>query len=153
MNVEQNISLEDIIRSHESKAAHLIWFFYRPFGIVLGLTRFMLLVIYLLITLMLTVKGNRFTNNLLLFILGIRISYNMRKDKFRQYIIGNMVAANHVSIYDIFVPLNVRNTTTLLYKPEGPLNKFIDKVIGQMNGTTWNLLSKRELAVHIKSWR
>ncbi|MEM6738433.1 MAG: hypothetical protein AAF620_20440, partial [Bacteroidota bacterium] len=44
-------------------------------------------------------------------------------------------------------------TTTLLYKPEGPLNKFIDKVIGQMNGTTWNLLSKRELAVHFKAWR
>lgn len=149
----RQLGIAEITLSEESLATKIFWILYFPVGSVLAIFRILGLTLAFGIIRVCRIRSSALTNALVNFFLGLRISYNLPYDELQQHFAGRILAANHISVYDLFVGLNLPRIAVLFSKPDGHLiNRLILAVVTNMHGITWDAGHLRERVRNFNAW-
>ncbi|MEM6347256.1 MAG: hypothetical protein AAF927_25425 [Bacteroidota bacterium] len=152
--MNRSLDVKSISLSKESLASKFFWWLYLPFGSVLAIFRLCLLFVGLNLLRLLHIKQCPATNAFVRRVLGIQITYNLNQDAMQKHLAGRIVAVNHISVYDMFVPLNLPQAAVIFAKPKGRvLNFLIQSIVRNMHGITWDVYHKRALIKHYRAWK
>lgn len=90
-------------------------------------------------------------------ILGIQVNCNLSRDEIRNHTDGCVVAANHISRFDLLMSCGLPNATIMIGKPVKTLDLLnrlmITSAINLSQVKQWHVVDRRGLAQNIREWR
>lgn len=135
----------------------LRFYAYMPMGIILLLLRSIAVATIYLTSFITPDHLKKILYQIQLKILGIQINCNLSLEEIKIHSDGCIVAANHISMFDVPISSGLPNATIMIGKPLNNLDLLnrliITSAIKLSKVKQWHVLNRRGLARNIQDWR
>ncbi|MHA3904710.1 lysophospholipid acyltransferase family protein [Castellaniella sp. WN] len=130
---------------------------YLPFGIAIAISRIVFITLICTTSWLFPAAVKRFVFKILLWVLGIRLHYNLSLNDIGERTQGCVVAANHVSVFDPLTVLALPHATIMVGNPLRKTN--IISILSHFSALKcsgagfWYVTEKKEFVRRIARWR
>ncbi len=139
---------------HGDKKSPVLWALWFPFGILVAICRFFLLIIYTALIQFCSVETKKKTYIKLLSLLGIKITCNLDYEAVKKHTNGCIVAANHISVFDHFPALAMPLSTLMVHHVDSIAGKVMGFLLFKGSGSSyWEVNNLKQMVKQFRDWK